>query len=203
MALALTVGAPAHPVQAAAYTISDEASCEAFFIAIEATGSSDPYICSIREGTLPAGSTLTVEGTYTLGPQNSSDGATDFTNQGTVNINSSGNGFGGYYGAGIVDNSGTININAYSQNYSTINNSGTIIVNAEFYNAGTINNTGKIQVTCGGSITGRGTITGTQPEYLCATNTPTVTPTPPPGCVPSKDQPNKCVATKTPKPPKP
>ena len=64
------------------------------------------------------------------------------------------------YGAGRMDNQGTLTINGDSINFSTIDNAGTIIINAELVNYGTINNTGTIQITCAGSLTGSGTFTG-------------------------------------------
>lgn len=164
-------------VKAAGYSISSQANCDSFRTSIGAVGSSTSTTCLINSGTLGAADTLTV-GTFILRPQYVSNPAElVFTNQGTITMNSN-PGDWAYYGAGKVDNQGSLSINWVSTNFSTINNSGTMVINAAFSNYGTINNTGTIQMTCAGSLTGGGTFTGNPVENLCPTSTPTQTATP-------------------------
>ena len=175
--LMLAALAPTPAQAATTYTVSDDASCTAFLTAIGATGDSLGS-CFFYTGTLAATDTLTIAGTYRLRPQGPLVGTNtaNFTNNGIVNINSNGGCCGGLYGAGTIDNQGSININAPdSQNYDTINNHGTITLTAAFYNHDTINNFGTIVCLAGGSVQGEGTITGNRIPSSCDGTLPIIT----------------------------
>jgi hypothetical protein len=193
------------PARAAGYTISDQASCSAFLSAIGASGTSSPAgVCFINSGTLGAGDSLTV-GNFILRPQYTSDpAALVFTNQGSIIINNNPGNW-ALYGAGRVNNQGTLTINGTSVNFNTIDNTGTMIINAQLSHFGAINNNGTIQITCEGSLTGSGTVTGNPVENLCTpTSTPTRTPTPtstPTNTPTSTPAPPTSTPTSTPVPP--
>jgi hypothetical protein len=135
------------------YTISDGASCTAFITAIGGTGFPLFGDCNVTSGTLGAGDTVTVTNNWALRPQGPTDPA--FTNQGTVTINSTGSGTGGFYGAGHFVNAGTFNVNAnFGVSFGPIDNSGTININAggQFYNDDTLNSSGTIAIAAGGIL---------------------------------------------------
>lgn len=137
------------------YTVQDDASCTAFLADIGATGFAASSQCYVQQGTLPAGSTLTIAGGYGLRPSG------NFRNDGTINANGPESDFGALYNGGTLDNYGSINVNVYAQNYATINNYGTITIAADFYNG-----SASFTVKCGGTLAfvGAGRITGTAPQ---------------------------------------
>jgi len=157
------------------YPVANDSQCTAFLSAIGATGQPTTPQCYVFQGTLPAGDTLTLTGGWSLRPQ--STGAfpgTNFINYGTIT--------GALYNAGTFENRGVITLTDTGSNRTggVIDNYGTMVVDAPLIHTGTINNQGTLMVTCNGTINSTGTITGNPLINLCETIRPRANPTPNP-----------------------
>ena len=157
------------------YPVANDSQCTAFLSAIGATGQPTSAQCYVYQGTLPAGDTLTLTGGWSLRPQ--STGAfpgTNFINYGTIT--------GALYNAGTFENRGVITLTDTGSNRTggVIDNYGTMVVDAPLIHTGTINNQGTLMVTCNGTINSTGTITGNPLINLCETIRPRANPTPNP-----------------------
>ena len=118
---------------------------------------------------------MTLTGGWSLRPQ--STGAfpgTNFINYGTIT--------GALYNAGTFENRGVITLTDTGSNRTggVIDNYGTMVVDAPLIHTGTINNQGTLMVTCNGTINSTGTITGNPLINLCETIRPRANPTPNP-----------------------
>ena len=159
---------PAHA--AVGYLVSDDASGEVFQAAIGASvGTPVASDCPIDHGTLAASDTLTVTGAETLRVKSS------LTNEGTVDINSTGVAI-GLRNEGDFDNHGRPNISQPSENLGKIVNNGFLWIAADLLNSAIVLNPGTGIIDCaqGGRIHGAGTIVGNPVPASCAGTPPSI-----------------------------